>query len=70
VSSSSTQRPPRWVPVPAATQTLCFVFFTEPDACDADDDFKSKFSCVGWPDLVFALSIEAFMTPFRIKVTR
>jgi hypothetical protein len=46
-SSTSTQRPPMWLPVFDGTQTMCFpLFFAVALDCDADAGFRSKFSCV------------------------
>src|SRR5438874_9869019 len=46
VSSTSTQRPPTWLPVVAGIHTMCFPLFAGALACEADAGFRSKFSCV------------------------
>ena len=46
LSSTSTQRPPVWLPVVGGIQTMCFPFFWPALACDAVAGFRSKFSCV------------------------
>ncbi len=47
LSSTSTQRPPMWLPVLDGTQTMCFFpLFAAALACAADAGLTSKFSCV------------------------
>src|SRR6476659_5356435 len=45
-SSTSTQLPPRWLPVLAGTQTKFFPFFCWVVACTAATRFRSKLSSV------------------------
>src|SRR6476620_11130046 len=45
-SSTSTQLPPRWLPVLAGTQTIFFPFFCSVVACTAATRFRSKLSSV------------------------
>src|SRR4029077_13448246 len=70
LSSTSIQRPPRWVPVFGGIHTMCFPFFTEPDVCEVEAGLRSKFNSVGAPSLVLVLLIEALTVPFTINVTR
>src|SRR5438552_14517907 len=70
VSSTSTQRPPTWLPVVAGIHTMCFPLFAGALACEADAGFRSKFSCVDCSALVFVLVMVAFVAPFTTNVTR
>src|SRR5438874_12870760 len=70
LSSTSTHRPPIWLPVLDGTQTMCFPLVAAVVACDGGTGFKSKFSCVGPSALVFVLLIEALTAPFTTSVTR
>src|ERR1700747_3434053 len=71
LSSTSTQRPPIWLPVLDGTQTMCFFpLFADVLAFDADVGFRSKFSCVRSFVLVFVFMMDAFTAPLTTNVTR
>ena len=69
-SSTSTQRPPMWLPVLAGTQTMCLSFLLHCACLRRRHRFQIKIQLCCLIRLVFVFVIDALTAPFTNNETR